>query len=113
MQALIDSLTESAAPAFAKTILQQLGGNKFMAMTGARNLLYDKKKSSLSMKFGRVPKGKSNHVKITLDPADNGYEMVFAYVRGLKYTVKKTLNNVPPANLQRSIKAHTGLDTRL
>ena len=90
MEALIEALTEAAAPEFASTILRQLGGNRFMAMTGARNLMYDKKAKSLSMKFGRVARGKSNYVKITLTPADL-YDMEFGTLRGYNFKVKKKL----------------------
>ena len=30
----------------ANTLLQQLGGNKFMVMTGAKNLMVDRKEKS-------------------------------------------------------------------
>ena len=47
----------------AMEILKQLGGNKFLAMTGAKNLAYDD--NSLNMK---LPKNMSqaNYLKITL-----------------------------------------------
>ena len=112
MEALISSLIVESAPPWANTILRQLGGNRFMAMTGARNIMYDKGAKSLSMKFGRVPRGKSNYVKITLTPADL-YDMEFGYVRGYNYKVRKTVEGVGAAQLQRQIKAHTGLDTHL
>jgi len=112
MRDLITALEEST-PEFASELLKQLGGRRFTAMTGARNIMYDTKKKSVSMKFGKVAKGKSNHVKITLDPSDNGYDMEFGYVRGTTFKVMKKLDNVPPANLQRTITQYTGLDTHL
>ena len=48
-----------------KQLLQQLGGNKFIAMTGAKNLAVDKSKNELHMKIGRNSKSIS-HVIIRL-----------------------------------------------
>jgi hypothetical protein len=48
----------------AKTILNQLGGNKFAAMTGAKNFVDCG--DALSMKIGRN-KTSSNYLKITLN----------------------------------------------
>lgn len=112
MRALVRALTEAATPKFAATILRQLGGNRFMAMTGAKNLAYDKASQSLSMKFGKVGRGKPNFVKITLTPADL-YDMEFGSIRGYNFKLKKSLSGVQAAGLQRAIKAHTGLDTHL
>lgn len=57
----------------ANTILEQLGGNKFIAMTGAKNLLADG--NTLIM---TLPKNmsKANRLYITLE-ADDTYTMHF------------------------------------
>lgn len=57
----------------ANTILDQLGGNKFLAMTGANHLLADG--NTLRM---TLPKNNSraNRLYITLDP-DDTYTMRF------------------------------------
>ena len=52
-----------------KQLLQQLGGNRFIAMTGAKNLAFDKAKNTLHMKIGRNAKG-VNHLRIKLTGAD-------------------------------------------
>ena len=52
-----------------KQLLQQLGGNRFIAMTGAKNLAFDKAKNTLHMKIGRNAKGVS-HLRIKLTGAD-------------------------------------------
>lgn len=36
---------------YAHTILEQLGGNKFIVMTGSKNLVRDDKRKSLTMKL--------------------------------------------------------------
>lgn len=92
----------------AETILAQLGGNRFLVMTGARNLLHDT--ASLSFKLPAI--AKANYVKITLDP-DDTYSVEFGRVRGLGYFKMSTLSGVYADNLQSVFTSHTGLDTHL
>jgi hypothetical protein len=54
-------------PKVSRIILQQLGGSKFLAMTGARNLTYSDK--TLSMQLPRNPKNIKG-VHITLNSRD-------------------------------------------
>ena len=66
----------------AKIILQQLGGNKFVAMTGARNLL--NVGNGLSFKIpgsGGFAKNGINYIKVTLNGLDT-YDMEFGRIRG-------------------------------
>ena len=58
----------------AKTILEQLGGNKFRMMTGAKNFMGFTE--GLVMKIGRNSSN-SNYLKITLNSMDT-YDMTFA-----------------------------------
>ena len=51
----------------AKTILEQLGGEFFVAMTGAKNLVGTE--DSLTFEVGRNPKHVS-HVRVTQTPGD-------------------------------------------
>jgi len=62
----------------ANIILEQLGGNKFLVMTGAKNLV----SSDYSLFFSIPLTKKINRVQITLNP-DDVYEMTF-----LKYNSK-------------------------
>lgn len=62
----------------AQTILQQLGGNKFLAMTGASNLTCGNR--TLCFKIGRNSK-KITHVQITLTAMDD-YIVEFLNIRG-------------------------------
>ena len=55
----------------AETILEQLGGNKFRMMTGAKN--FGGTENSLSMRIGRN-KTSSNYLRITLNSMDT-YDM--------------------------------------
>ena len=56
-----------------ETILEQLGGNKFRMMTGAKN--FGGTEDSLSMRIGRNSSN-SNYLKITLNQMDT-YDMKF------------------------------------
>ena len=99
-------ITESRV---AKTILQQLGGNKFIAMTGAKNLGASNK--SLSMKIGRNSKS-INYVVITLKSSDL-YDVEFIRIRGAKRTVVKKLKGVYADQLQTMFTKYTGMRTSL
>lgn len=75
----------------AETILQQLGGQRFTAMTGSKNYLTDG--NSLRMTLAKNH-SKANRLAITLDEATDTYRMRF-----YKYTAgrlnKKTFEWVP------------------
>jgi hypothetical protein len=94
----------------AETILRQLGGNKFRAMTGAKNLAGDSK--SLSMRIGRN-KTSSNYLKITLNSMDT-YDMKFSRVspKGGERSVIE-YNGVFNDMLDDMFTAHTGMYTSL
>jgi hypothetical protein len=62
-----------------QTILTQLGGNKFVTMTGASNLLGSE--NSLSFKVGRNA-AKVTHVRVTLTAMDD-YQIEFLAIRGV------------------------------
>ena len=66
------------------TIFKQLGGNKFVAMIGAKDLVKDKNLLKFSFK-ARANKG-INMITIKLTPKDL-YDITFAKFRGMKYTV--------------------------
>ena len=95
----------------ANTILQQLGGSKFLAMTGAKNLGHTTK----SLQF-RLPanfaSGGINYVKITLNGRDL-YDVGFGKLRGLKYTIVKIDKNIYADMLRDLFTQRTGLDTSL
>ena len=94
----------------AKTILQQLGGNKFIAMTGAKNLGFTDK--GLQMKIGRNSKGVT-HVIIDLDRGKDLYDIEFVKVRGTKRTTVKKLKGIYADQLGEIFTRYTGLRIRL
>ena len=62
----------------ANIIKQQLGGNKFMAMTGAKN--YNQNDTSLSLYFPKLLiKNKGNILTISLKQ-DDTYTLQFSYL---------------------------------
>ena len=99
-------LTESQV---AKTILQQLGGNRFIAMTGAKN--FGSSSKSLQMKIGRNSKSIS-HVVITLKSSDL-YDMEFIRVRGTSRKVVKKVTGVYADMLGKMFTKYTGMNVRL
>jgi len=94
----------------ARTIWEQLGGNKFRMMTGAKNLL--NLGDGLAMKLGRNSSN-SNYLRITLNSLDT-YDMMFA-----KLTKKGELKSVSEYNnvyndmLTDTFTSHTGMYTSL
>lgn len=75
----------------AETILQQLGGQRFTAMTGSKNYLADG--NSLRMTLAKNH-SKANRLTVTLDEATDTYRMHFyKYIPG--HLNKKTFEWVP------------------
>ena len=95
----------------AEMVLKQLGGNKFIAMTGAKEFVQHKNYIRFKLP-SRFAKDGINFVKITLNSKDL-YDMEFGKVRGLNYKVIKTESDVHGDMLKRVFKAVTGLDTHL
>lgn len=74
----------------AKEILTQLGGKKFLLMTGCKDLLGDEK--SLRMRLVKN-KSQANYLEITLG-GDDLYTMRFFYHREARYKVLPELKKV-------------------
>lgn len=97
----------------ANTIVEQLGGRKFIAMTGARNFLGD----ANSVSF-RLPGGGGfcrdgiNRVTVILEPSDT-YTMTFFRVRDTVATVIATHHDVYFDMLQELFTHETGLAVSL
>jgi hypothetical protein len=97
----------------AKTILEQLGGRKFIVMTGARNLIGAS--GNLSFRLpgaGGFCNDGINHVVITLTPNDE-YDMTFSRLRGMKVTQVAKYEGVYFDQLQELFTKATGLATSL
>ena len=94
----------------ARTILEQLGGNRFCAMTGAKHLVDCG--DALAMKIGRN-KTSSNYLKITLNMMDL-YDVRFSRVSPMGGERSVTeYNNVYNDSLVDVFEKHTGMYTSL
>jgi hypothetical protein len=97
----------------AETILAQLGGQRFVAMTGARNLVGEanRDRGALTFKVGRNARGVT-HVRITLTDADL-YRVETLKVRGGVVATLADVQGVYADKLRQVFTAATGLDTSL
>ena len=96
----------------AQTILHQLGGNRFIAMTGAKNLVNHGDALSFRLPANFAAKG-INSVKVILDVARDLYTVEFNKIRGVKFTEIAKFEGVCFDDLQALFTGETGLDTRL
>jgi hypothetical protein len=94
----------------AQTILQQLGGNKFIAMTGARDLAAGS--NSLQFHFAKGA-NKANICRVTLETTDT-YMVQFFNRRAFDVrNVGDVKRGIYADQLQELFTAETGLLTRL
>lgn len=92
----------------AHTIFQQLGGRRFLAMTGARNLV----DCGNSLMFHIPTTKKINHVKIILTE-DDLYTMRFWRIHKFDYQLIEEVNGVYCDQLREVFTEVTGLYTNL
>ena len=97
--------------AIAQTILNQLGGNRFIAMTGAKNFVGSDSALMFSLS-SRDTKNKSNKVRITLTNMDD-YTVEFFNIRGVKVKEVSKHEGVYFDVLQEVFTRQTGLYTSL
>jgi hypothetical protein len=99
----------------AKTILEQLGGNQFVAMTGAKNLFFLKEKAG-GLQFNISSRNASNAglVRIILEWNDT-YTMQFIKVnsRTCIQTIKTEFAGAYCSDLCQLFTSATGLYTSL
>lgn len=99
----------------AQTILEQLGGNRFIAMTGAKlfiNLNDPGTRGGLQFNIGRGATNGANRVVITLNAADL-YDVRFYSVRALKFKPLQSFSGVYADKLRAVFTQATGLETSL
>ncbi len=99
-----------ARQAIAKTIIAQMGGREFLAMTGAKNLMA--MESGLSFRLPPGARDGINHVEITLTPADL-YDVTFRKIRGLNVKEVEKREGLYFDQLQDLFEARTGRYTTL
>jgi len=104
-------MTTTESQTIAAEILNQLGGSRFVAMTGAKMFTHD----GASLRFrlpSRFAREGINFVKVTLTAADD-YTVEFGKVWGLNYKTITTQTGVYGDTLRASFTAATGLDCTL
>lgn len=94
----------------ARTILAQLGGGKFIAMTGAKNFVA--MESALFFALPKFSGVKINRVQVLLMP-DDTYTVTFFRAFGAKLTPLKIVEQVYAEDLRRVFTDATGLETSL
>jgi len=106
----------------ATTILEQLGGSKFLVMTGAKDLLHGDDHLQFRLPRGAAVRNKATNVRIELLAGDYGYKLTFYKASrkldktlGFKIPSIETISEteVIPENLREVFKRETGLDCTL
>lgn len=111
----MSTTTNEQATSVAKDIIRYLGGNKFIAMTGANNFtsLRDDM-GGVVFRIGRNkgPHGTVSHVRVILN-YDDSFTMTFIRVRGVKVTEVQKFVGLYCDQLEDTFKEVTGMATRL
>jgi hypothetical protein len=97
--------------AIAETILEQLGGNRFLAMTGARDFVASETTAGETALQFRLPRkfNGGNKLRITLRASDE-YAVEFWHVKGTNiFQVGETIERVQADALRRVFTSITGL----
>jgi hypothetical protein len=95
----------------AQTILTQLGGTRFMAMTGAKDFLGSE--SALTFSLPRIADCKVRKVRVELTD-DDLYKVTFwRFGKRPALKVEAEIDGVYCDALQEVFTRHTGLRTRL
>ena len=93
-----------------ETILNQLGGSKFIAMTGAKDFVTSERE--VKFRIGRGARDGMNVIVVAL-AADETYTMTGAKLRSFKFQELRKIENIYAEDLRHFFKDLTGLDTSL
>jgi hypothetical protein len=96
----------------SQNIYQQLGGNKFMAMTGAKNLIWSNSTNTLSMHLPRN-NAKAQRLCITYNSSSDLYTMTFTRSSKNSEVVTAEFDNVYGDQMGKIFAKTTGLYTSL
>jgi hypothetical protein len=105
----VESVNEAMSKSQASELLKQLGGNKFISMTGAKDLSFSG--LGLTMQIGKNSKGVT-HVRFQLSSKDL-YDITFYSIRGSNVKTKSKEKGVYVDQLGKIFKKNTGLNVRL
>ena len=95
----------------AQTILRQLGGNKFVTMTGAKQLITYPDALSFQLPAGTT-KNKANYVKVTINKNDL-YGVSFCKIFRLEMRELSSFDDISSEGLGDLFTTETGLDIHL
>jgi len=107
----------------AETIIEQLGGNRFIAMTGSKDFVWDDKKLTLTFSLSGLAQKKGNRIQIEYDYNRDSYNLRLC--KFLQPTLKRVMEkknlwevrdsvyDVYFDQLQDIFKQWTGLNTHL
>lgn len=112
-------MTTTATLNVAEIILEQLGGQRFIAMTGARDILgsngskdFRGRLGSLQFRIGAGAKDRINSIRITLD-ANDTYTLEAYRIRGTKITPVIDRSGLYAEDLRGAFISATGFDCTL
>ena len=105
----LNQISEGMSKREGAEVIQQLGGGRFIAMTGAKDFFLGPK--GMVFKIGRNSKG-INYVRISLNFMDT-YDIQFLQVRKFKEKVKSEAKGVYADMIRDVFEQHTGLRTSL
>ena len=92
--------------AVAQKVLQLLGGRAFINATGAKDIMFSG--NTLSLKFPKFVKNKSNYLTVTLDRSDS-YTLDFGQLRGNDVKRVAVLSGLHGNSLRTVFSEVTGL----
>lgn len=95
----------------AQIILQQIGGNQFVVMTGARNFVAREKSLTFGVP-GTTTKNRANRVVVELTP-DDLYTVTFQRLHACKLTTVGEVSGIYADQLRGTFERATGLRTSL
>lgn len=105
--------SQAQAIKVARTIFEQLGGQRFAAMTGAKDLVTASGGRGLSFRLPSYMARKGiNAVRITLEASDL-YTVEFSKLRGQKFTPVSKSEGIYADGLAAVFTTETGLFTAL
>ena len=109
IQVELEHINEGMSKREGAEVIKQLGGGRFIAMTGAKDFFIGPK--GMVFKIGRNSKG-VNYVRINLNSMDT-YDVEYLSVRAYKEKVKYKAKGIYADMLRDSFEANTGLRTSL
>lgn len=105
----LNQISEGMGKREGAEVIAQLGGGRFIAMTGAKDFFIGPK--GVVFKIGRNSKG-VNYVRINLNSMDT-YDIEFLQVRNFKEKIKSKAKGIYADMLRGAFEQHTGLRTSL